>query len=366
MVASIVLVLLGGAYGGYEYQRWNVPDALRPGADGAGLAKEEKARREARGAAERQAALDAERRRKEQEAADARQRQIETEEARHRKELADAAEAEARRKAEAAAEARRKEEERIAILEEASAKEEEARRGADAEEKRRIAEREEARRKEEQRIAALEEARRSAGKRKEDERARLAAAPSDEQRTAFVRQVQQALKRTRCYDGALNGRVSDAQQGLDKFVESANRRGQSRAVRLDLAKASVGDFEAWLKDADAIKDGVCVPSTQSGEANSQRPNGPSQFDGPWTIHWTCGNGCSPDKCAASSYVIAIRGGIVSGQGKSGSVSSSGAARWNHTNRYGRVSTAVTLRGNVGSGRYANTSGCSGTLTARRH
>ena len=224
-----------------------------------------------RGGSQRKAALDTERQR-EKEATDARQRQIEQEqrrkelaeaqrqaelaEARRRKEQADAAEADARRKAEAEAE-----EKRIAA-------QEDARRKADAAEKRRIAALEDTRRaeeaeaerkrREEQRIAALEEASRSEDRRKEDERLRLAAIPNDTQRAEFVRKMQEILKRHRCYEGAVNGKSDDTQDGLKRFVDTASSKGSS-VKRIELAKAAVGDFESWLKDADAIKGSLCAP-----------------------------------------------------------------------------------------------------------
>ena len=208
---AAMVAILGGAYGGYEYQRWLTEGGAGAHAVPSGTADAEARRKAAEEAAQRQAALDTERRQKDKEAADARQRQFEIEqeqrrkemaetqrqaelaEARRRKEQADAAEAEARRKADEA----RKEEARLAALEAARRKEqaeaeekrriaaqEEARRKADAEaaEKRRIAEAEaaekrriaaldatrraeeteaERKRREDQRIAALEEARRS-------------------------------------------------------------------------------------------------------------------------------------------------------------------------------------------------------------
>jgi hypothetical protein len=191
-------------------------------------------------------AVEAERRQREKEAADARQGQIEVEEARRRKELADAAEAEARRKAEAEAQEKR----RIAALEEARRKGEAA-----VEEKAR----------EERRIAALEEARRTEEKRNAEERLRLAAIPDDDKRAELVRKVQLVLKRSRCWDGTLTGRSTDAQDGLDKLVETARKRGKVKPTRIELAKASVGDFETWLKDVDAVKDGLCVPPKAKSE-----------------------------------------------------------------------------------------------------
>jgi hypothetical protein len=246
-IAATVVVLTAGAFGGYAYHQRNLAEKSAM----LSAAQAESQRREA---------------------ADARQRRSEIEEARRRKELADAATAEARRKADAAAEARRREEQRIALLEEARRKQEDARRKdeqdrrsaeAAAEEKRR----EEARRKDEedkrraaedkrrdeQRIAAAQEE-----KRKEEERLRLSALPGDEQRAQFVRRIQEVLKKNQCYSGAINGRSSDAQEGLDKLVDAAGRKGKVKLARIELAKASVGDFETWLKDADTVS-GVCIP-----------------------------------------------------------------------------------------------------------
>jgi hypothetical protein len=203
----------------------------------------------------------------------------------------DQADAETRRKAEGAAEAERKEKLRIAALEDEKRRKEqadaEARRKAeaaaeakrkeqaDAEEKRRLAALEQERRKEqaaaeaklkeERRIAALEETRRADEKRKEDERVRLAVLPDDDARAEFVRKIQQVLKRSRCYDGAVTGLSTDAQDGLDKFVDKAHQRGKPKPIRIELAKATVGDFETWLKDADALKEGLCAPVAKPAE-----------------------------------------------------------------------------------------------------
>jgi serine/threonine protein kinase len=243
---AAVLAILAGSYAGYEYQRFDTA-AQSPGARISTAAVDSSATRKAEEQArERQAALEAEhRRQRELEAADARRRQVEAEDDRRRREQIAAAEAEARRKAEEAAERRRHDDARIAALEEARRRQETA-----AEEKRR----------EEQRIAALDEARRTEDRRREEERARLAAIPNDTQRADLVRKVQEVLKRARCYDGAVNGRGGDAQEGLDRFVESAGKKGAAMPRRIELAKASVGDFETWLKDTDAIKGDVCPVS----------------------------------------------------------------------------------------------------------
>ena len=305
---AAMVAILGGAYGGYEYQRWLTEGGAGAHVVPSGTADAEARRKAAEEAAQRQAALDTERRQKDKEAVDARQRQFEIEqeqrrkemaetqrqaelaEARRRKEQADAAEAEARRKADEA----RKEQARLAALEAARRKEqaeaeekrriaaqEEALRKAEAEaaEKRRIAEAEaaekrriaaldatrraeeteaERKRREDQRIAALEEARRSEDRKKEDERLRLAAIPNDTQRAEFVRKMQEILKRHRCYEGAVNGKSDDTQDGLKRFVDTASGKGTS-VKRIELAKATVGDFESWLKDVDAIKGSLCAP-----------------------------------------------------------------------------------------------------------
>jgi len=245
-VAALAAVLVG-AYAAYEYGRWSASEEARSGGIAALPTPDAEARRKAADA------LEAERRQRAADAADARQRQIEIEEARRRKQLADAAEAEARRKYETEAEEKR----RIAAAEEARRKEH-----AEAEERRR----------EERRIAALEETRRAEEKRQEDERLRLAAVPDDAARAEFVRKVQLVLKRSRCWDGALSGRSADAQAGLDTFVDAAKKRGKTVPARIELAKATVGDFETWLRDADAVKDVLCAPKA-SAEApeKAKRP-----------------------------------------------------------------------------------------------
>jgi hypothetical protein len=247
-----------------------------------------------------QAAAEAEARRKAEAAAVETKRKEELriaalEDERRRKEQA---EVEARRKAEAAAaEAKRKEELRIAALEDEKRRKEqaevEARRKADAaaeakrkeqvevEEKRRLAALEDARRKEqaaaeeklreERRIAALEETRRAEERRKEDERLRLATLPDDEARADFVRKVQTVLKRSRCWEGDLSGRSDDAQDGLDKLVETAKKHGKAKPTRIELAKATVGDFETWLKDADTLKGGLCAPAPKPVEKPVAKP-----------------------------------------------------------------------------------------------
>ena len=142
-------------------------------------------------------------------------------EAQRRKDIADAAETDALRQAEADATAERKREDEL-------------------------------------RTAALDEAQRRDERRKEDERVRLATIPSGEEQTAFVRRVQEALKRNQCHDGNVTGRADEAQESVDRFVENAKRSGRAQAPRIKLAKASVGDFESWLSDVEKARWEPCL------------------------------------------------------------------------------------------------------------
>ncbi len=142
-------------------------------------------------------------------------------EAQRRKDIADAAETDALRQAEADATAERKREDDL-------------------------------------RTAALDEARQRDERRKEDERVRLATIPSGEEQTAFVKRVQEVLKRNQCHDGNVTGRADEAQDSVDRFVENAKRSGRAQAPRIKLAKASVGDFESWLSDVEKARWEPCL------------------------------------------------------------------------------------------------------------
>jgi hypothetical protein len=108
------------------------------------------------------------------------------------------------------------------------------------------------------RTAALDEARRRDESRKEEERVRLATIPSGEEQTAFVKRVQEVLKRNQCHDGNVTGRTDDTQDSVDRFVENAKRAGGTQAPRIRLAKASVGDFESWLSEVEKARWEPCV------------------------------------------------------------------------------------------------------------
>ena len=221
-IAAGLLALLGGAYGGIEYMRWQ-PTA--PGASNVSPADLSRAAR-------RQADLDAERRRQEE------------------------AEAVARRQAEIDAERRRQDEAAAAAQRQADLEAERRREDEAAAQRQAELEAERQRKAEEERIAA------EAARQKEEERARLASATLNaEERATFVRQVQHLLKQGGCYDGAMNGRAADTtQDALDEFVAKAAKNGKVKPARIELAKATAGDFETWLRDAGQVKGEVCTPA----------------------------------------------------------------------------------------------------------
>jgi len=325
-IAAAIAVVLGGAYGGYEYTRWQAAEpgmrdaearqlaALievrrREAADAAQRQVEREAeqrRKEAAEAAQRQAELDAERQRKE--AAEAAQRQADLEAERQRKEAADAARRQAeleeeRQRKEAAAAARKQ----AAIDAERQRKEaaDAARRQAelDAERQRKEAADaarrqaeldEEQRRKEEMdRIAAADETARkaaaeAAAKRADEERRRIAsreeAKPSDDEgrrkaeaevrsaseREALTRSLQTALNRVGCYPNDIDGQWGP--KGRTALAQFA------KLTKLDLAtdEPSMAVLEAVVArtervcplecDGDKVEsNGKCVPKASKAK-----------------------------------------------------------------------------------------------------
>jgi hypothetical protein len=258
-VAAMLVVAGGGAFGGLQYARWQADER-----GGIELDSKRKADQELQRQADAAAAI-----KRADEEAQTRAR-AETG-AKHRAE-----ESEAKRLVDAEVVKKKAEEERARKVTEAKLKaEEEAKRQADADAAARKAEEArlarvravaEAKREEELRMSAAEEVRRKEEEARRNaevaaEEKRLAAIADGDMRVEFVRKVQLVLKRTGCYDGALTGRSDDAQEGLNKLVDNANTRGKFKLARIQLAKASVADFEAWLKDADAVKGELCVPKT---------------------------------------------------------------------------------------------------------
>ena len=315
---------IGGAYGGFEYTRWQPPEqveaqrkaeaaaAKKKADDAAALRQQEsklaeenafreaEARRQADAAAARKRADD-ERVRQEAEAkrvadaaaaAAAARKLAEEERARQdaeAKRLADAAaakkqadddrarqEAEAKRLAEAAAAKKKADDDRARqeaeakrLAEAAAAKkkaddervrqEAEAKRLADAAAARKKADDEaQAKREQEQRIAsektaAADAARRQADadmeKSKIEDPTRVASITLNAQeRTTFVKRVQEVLKQSKCYEGDINGSTDDAQKSLDRYVKTARMKGKEKPERIELAKASASDFDSWLRE----------------------------------------------------------------------------------------------------------------------
>jgi hypothetical protein len=308
-VAAAILAVLGGAYGGYEYTRWQPIDAVdaQRRAAQAAVAKrveEERIRQEAEArrlaeAAAAQKRADEERARQDAEAkriaeAAAAQKRADEERARQDAEarrIAEAAakqkadeerarqEAEAKRIAEAAAAQKRADEERARRdaearrIAEAAAKqkadeerarqEAEAKRIAEAAAKKKADEEAAAKRAEEARVAAAKVAAEEAAeaqKSKTEAPQRVASTVLNaEERATFVKRIQEVLKQSKCYEGAINGSSDDAQRSLDRYIKSAQLQGKRRPARIELAKASAGDFDSWLKEADDIKGGLCSP-----------------------------------------------------------------------------------------------------------
>ena len=239
-IAAALLAVLGGAYGGFEFMRWQPAGPGTADSETKRLAAEAETRRQAAAdAAQRQANVDAERRRHEE--AMAAQRQADLDAERRRQDAAAAA----RRQADLDAERLRQEMAEV------------ARRQTEAEQ----------RHKEEMaRIAAesrqIEEARRASAaeaRQMEEERTRVAAATlTAEERATYVKRIQTALKQSQCYDGAANGRIGDTQEGLDRYLLGSDQKGKARPPRLELAKATASDFDAWLRHAEELKGDICA------------------------------------------------------------------------------------------------------------
>ena len=192
--------------------------------------------------------------------------------------------------AEAAAAAKRKADEDARIAAEERARQDaERRRIADAEA---VRQREEERRQEQARRDREQRDAEAAAKRTEDGRREVASIEPDkagdrsasaslnaEQRAEFIRRVQTVLKDSQCYKGDVNGTSSDAvQEGLNKFVNTARNKGNSKPVRIELAKATANDFDNWLQEADHVKSGLCVaPKPQpKPKAATREPRQPSR------------------------------------------------------------------------------------------
>ena len=113
----------------------------------------------------------------------------------------------------------------------------------------------------------------AAARRDAEERARVATATlSADERATFVRQVQEVLKKGRCYDGAINGRSNNGtQEALDDFVAGAGKEIKTKPVRIELAKATAGDFEAWLRAAGEFKGDLCAAKPKPPKEVAKTP-----------------------------------------------------------------------------------------------
>ena len=252
-VAAAIVAVLGGTFGAYEYSGWQPANRIEPQriasaakhrVDDEPIRQEAEAKRLAEAAAKKKAdkepVLQEGGASRLAEAA-ATQKMAEEERARQ--------ETEAKRLAEAAAKKK--------ANEERARQDAEARRLAEAAAGKRSAEEAE-KRGEEPRVAAATEvaARRQADADKTPERI-ASTVLNTEEREAFVKRVQEVLKQNNCYEGAINGSSDDAQKSLDRFIKSARLKGKDKPARIELAKASAGDFDSWLNDANDIKGGLC-------------------------------------------------------------------------------------------------------------
>lgn len=195
--------------------------------------------------------------------------------------------------------------------------EDQRRKAADEAEKQRLAKLEEQRRKaaeeaEKQRLAKLEEQRRKAAEEEERkrlaeldqqrrreaedaERQRLAAIPSPEQLTFYLGRIEDVLKKASCFDGLADGRHEDVQAGLARFAAGLQKHGLQKPAMIQLATATNGGIETWLKEAGELRVGACVapaprPQAQpqqrpqvAPQARPQRPPSYSAPRGPGTI-----------------------------------------------------------------------------------
>jgi serine/threonine protein kinase len=220
-ITAAVMVVLGGAYGGYEYTHWQPAEPRIKDAEARQLADLIKLRRK--------------------EAADAAQRQVEREAERRREEVADAVERQALIDEERS---RKEETERAAAAEEASRKS-----TAEAEAKR------------------VEEERRQIASRSADEEARLkaqAATKNVSDRESLTRSLQAALNRTGCYRGEIDGQWGPkGRAALVQFAKTAKldlATDEPSAALLEVVTAKTGRVCPLECADDKIEiNGKCVP-----------------------------------------------------------------------------------------------------------
>jgi hypothetical protein len=96
---------------------------------------------------------------------------------------------------------------------------------------------------------------------------------SADTRADYVRQVQLLLKARRCYSGELNGSSRDTQVGVDLFATSSARRGLAKVAHIQLASATIAEFENWLewaRSSDPSRGDICIAQTGS-RPTAQKP-----------------------------------------------------------------------------------------------
>ncbi len=217
-------------------------------------------------------------------------------------------EAERKRLAEIEAKRLKDEEEKKRLAE----AEDQRRKTAEEAEKQRLARLEEQRRKaaeeaEKQRLAKLEEQRRKAAEEEERkrladldtqrrreaedaERQRLVSLPSPEQLTFYVGRIEEILKKAACFEGLVDGRNEDLQTGLSRFAAGLQKQGIQKPGLIQLATATNGTIETWLKEAGELRVGACTapvaprpqaqPQQKPQVAPQPRPQRPPSYSAP--------------------------------------------------------------------------------------
>lgn len=100
--------------------------------------------------------------------------------------------------------------------------------------------------------AAAEEQRRKA------EQVRLQSRPSAEEERAYMMQAATLLKKHKCFEGLSEEVAGDAQKAIARLEQGLVRIGRAKFPHLELAKATVAEFDTWLKEAETLKGEVCV------------------------------------------------------------------------------------------------------------
>ena len=156
---------------------------------------------------------------------------------------------------------------------------------------------------------------------------------------------------------------------LRKAMEEARLAREAAKVAEEKRLAALKTAETATKAAEETiarkreADKASNPTKVAALPKIEKPaiGGAAAFDGNWTISWEgVSGGCQP---AQGSYPMRIANGTVN-RGDA-SLSSSGAIRWMGAPVRGNATFTGTLRGNSGSGRFENTTGCAGTWSARR-